>query len=145
MKKIISLVFLCFVLGLQMNAFAEKNTQISFPEAIRTCEKYSNTGEAKYANETFGIAITLEKTRNHCVYKEKIFQGKDYQLLTCKFNEYQAKFIADSTEKYNKHFAKEIAKNNIFEAKLTNNGEIFQKYLINNAICEITYSKKIAN
>ena len=35
----------------------------------------------------------------------------------------------------------ELDKNKIFEAKLTTNYEVFQKYLSNPNTCEITYSK----
>ena len=43
---------------------------------------------------------------------------------------------------YNNTFKKEISKNNIFSAKLTSNGEVFQKYLVDPKYCQITHSKK---
>lgn len=138
MKKILlslSFVFLA-IYTLKANAF------VSFPQAIKTCEKYSNNGAITQKGETFNILITLDKAKNKCTYKEKIYQGNDYQMLTCKFTQDQQEFISKSMLKFNQTFAKEIAKNNIFEAKLTTNAEVFQKYLANPEICQITHSKK---
>ncbi len=119
------------------------NAQQMFYEALKTCEKYSQSGTAGYKNETFGIQITLEKAKNNkCVYKEKIFQGADYQMLTCNFDQAQLPFLSGSMERYYNAYKKEIAKNKIFEAKMTTNGEIFQKYLIDKKYCQVTHSKK---
>lgn len=115
----------------------------SFPQAIKTCENYSKQGSITYNGEYFDILVTLEKAKdNKCVYKEKIYQDKDYQLLTCNFEQKQLGFLSDSMQRFNDTFKSQIAKNNIFEAKMTTNGEIFQRYLINPSYCKITHSKK---
>ena len=77
-----------------------------------------------------------------CIYKEKIFQGKNYQLLTCEFTQNELNYISNSMQRFNDTFRVQIAKNRIFEAKLTTNGEVFQKYLANPSYCKITHSKK---
>ena len=63
-------------------------------------------------------------------------------MLTCNFDKDQLLFMSDSMEKYSGIFKKELAKNKIFEAKMTTNGEVFQKYLANPKYCRITTSKK---
>ena len=121
----------------------ETQAQLSFPQAVATCEKYSQEGMAEFKNEYFNIQITLDKKRGGiCVYKEKIFQGKNYQLLTCEFGENELNYISNSMQRFNDTFKTQIAKNRIFEAKLTTNGEVFQKYLANPNYCKITHSKK---
>ena len=144
MKKIATTLMFCLLTSISTFA-AENRMQTDFTRAIKNCDKYSKEGSAKFNGEEFDIAITLDNTKKGCMYKEKIFQGKDYQQLTCNFSEKHLKFINDSMERYSAFFKKEIAKNPIFEAKLTTNGEIFQQYLINPEICKITYSKKKAN
>lgn len=91
----------------------------------------------------FDLLITLQKVKDVCVYKEKIIQNNKWQLLTCKFNENQIPFIADSMDRYSSTYRKQMDKNKIFEAKLTTNYEVFQKYLSNPQTCEITYSKNV--
>ena len=141
MKKISFLIILtvfCTVSGCY-TAFA---MQTNFSKALKTCEKFSQTGSIEKNNEVFNLLITLEKAKNgKCVYKEKIYQGKEYQMLTCNFDEGQLPFMSSSMEKYSEIFKKELAKNNIYEAKLTSNGEVFQKYLANPKYCIITHSK----
>lgn len=140
MKKI-SLLVAAFVLFLGIQS--KSSAQNIFYEALKTCENYSQAGVAGYNNETFGIQITLQKARNNkCVYKEKIYQGNDYQMLTCNFDEVQLPFLSSSMEKFYNTYKKEIAKNRVFEAKMTTNAEIFEKYLINTKFCDITHSKK---
>jgi 2',3'-cyclic-nucleotide 2'-phosphodiesterase (5'-nucleotidase family) len=79
--------------------------QSYFPQAIKTCEKYSQDGSASYNNETFGILITLQKSKNDmCTYKEKIYQGNEYQMLTCNFHSSQLADISDSMTRYNDTF-----------------------------------------
>ena len=63
-------------------------------------------------------------------------------MLTCEFNQTQQDFIANSMTRFSDMFKKQIEKNRIFEAKLTTNGEVFQKYLANPQYCKITHSKK---
>ena len=115
--------------------------QTEFSKALRTCETYRQDGSITHNGEVFDLTITLDKSRNKCVYKEKIYQGKKYQMLTCNFENGQLPAIADSMEKFTNFYKKEIAKNKIFEAKMTTNGEVFQKYLANPKYCTITHSK----
>ena len=115
--------------------------QTEFSKALRTCETYRQDGSITHNGEVFDLTITLDKSRNKCVYKEKIHQGKKYQMLTCNFENGQLPAIADSMEKYTNFYKKEIAKNKIFEVKMTTNGEVFQKYLANPKYCTITHSK----
>jgi hypothetical protein len=89
------------------------------------------------------VLITLEKgKKNKCIYKEKIYQGGNFHLLSCKFDSQDLANISSSMKKYNEVFRKQIAKNYIFSAKMTSNGEIFQTYLANPQYCEITNSKQ---
>lgn len=142
MKKILacSLFLVCFIISGSLIALGY---QTDFSKAVRTCENYSQTGSAEYEGEIFNILITLEKAKNGtCTYKEKIYQGKNYQMLTCHFNKENLPFIANSMEKFSETFKKELSKNKIFEAKLTTNGEVFQKYLANPKYCTISHSKQ---
>ncbi len=141
MKKsfLVASAFICTT-AICLSAYA---MQTNFSKALRTCEKFSQTGSIEKDNEVFNILVTLEKAKNgKCVYKEKIYQGSDYQMLTCNFDKDQLPFMSDSMEKYSGIFKKELAKNKIFEAKMTTNGEVFQKYLANPKYCHITTSKK---
>lgn len=140
MKKLLFYFLLVAFICLNTTYALESNQ--NFPQAIKTCMEYSQTGSIAHNGEVFNILITLEKSKNKCVYKEKIFQDKNYQLLTCNFDESQLPFLSDSMQRFNNTFKKEIAKNKIFEAKMTTNGEIFQKYLANPKYCQITHSKK---
>ena len=142
MKKIFhSLAIALFAIATINSANAQ--SLLSFPQAVATCEKYSQQGSIEHNNEIFNILITLEKKRgDSCIYKEKIFQGKNYQLLTCEFTQNELNYISNSMQKFNDTFRVQIAKNRIFEAKLTTNGEVFQKYLANPNYCKITHSKK---
>ena len=140
MKKIIMsvlIILLCFL------AISKVNAQSKFVNAIKTCEEYSNEGSVKYKNEVFNIRITLNKAKGKkCIYKEKIYQQKNYQMLTCEFKQKHQDYIAESMTKFHNEFASQIAKNNIFEAKLTSNAEVFQNFLVDQEICKITYSKQ---
>ncbi|MBR5303656.1 MAG: hypothetical protein IKU37_02385 [Candidatus Gastranaerophilales bacterium] len=140
MKKsfLIMISALLFVLSIY-SAYAQSN----FSQAIKTCENYSKNGSIKHNGEIFNLQITLTKAKNDkCIYREKIHQDKKHQTLTCEFKQIQQDFISDSMSRFNKIFEKEIAKNDIFEAKLTTNAEVFQKYLVDPQYCKITYSKK---
>lgn len=139
-RYIFNMFFVAFIVFLiNSSAFA----QLPFYEAVATCEEYKQEGSIDYSGETFDITITLNKTKNNkCIYKEKIHQNKSYQMLNCEFSKNQLGFLADSMKRFNQEFAKQIAKNRIFEAKMTTNGEIFQKYLVNPNFCTITHSKK---
>ncbi len=138
MKKF-KVIFAVFVLfSIFSPVFAENN----FSNALRNCGKYSKDGVIPYENQNFNVSINLEKSiKGGCIYKEKIHQDIGYELLTCNFTKNQLPYIADSMERFNQYYKKEIAKNSIFEAKMTSNGEVFEKYLANPAICNITYKK----
>ena len=141
MKK--TVVYLAFLAFIFFSYGFSANAQSAFLDAIKTCENYSKDGTIKHKGESFNISISLKKTRkNNCVYKEKIHQENGYQMLTCNFLPNQLEYIHDSMQRFSQEFKKQIAKNDIFEAKLTTNGEIFQKYLIDKQYCKITYSKK---
>lgn len=140
MKKnlILVLALLSFLVLNTKIAFAENN----FSKALRTCENYTKSGSIPFNGENFDLLITLNKTlKGQCIYKEKIIQPVGYELLTCTFSKDHLPFLADSMEKYNQTFKKEIAKNDIFEAKMTTNGVVFKKYLSNPELCKITSKK----
>ena len=141
MKKNIALISIAF-LTLFAHNFA--TAQSSFSQAVKTCETYSKEGIINHNSEAFNLLITLKQNKKNdkCIYKEKIYQDKDYQMLTCEFKQKHLGFISESMDKFGKIYYKEIAKNPIFEAKLTTNAEVFQKYLADPEICKITYSKK---
>ncbi len=141
MKFCIKNLTVCLILMVLISIFTKCVAQNPFSDAMRTCETYSKQGSIPYDNENFGVLITLQKKGDKCVYKEKIFQDKKSQTLTCNFQQHQWAPIADSMEKFNTAFKKEIIKNPIFEAKLTTNGEVFQKYLADPKNCSITHSK----
>lgn len=141
MKNFVFNIFLLASLVLITNNTAL--AQLPFSEAVATCETYSQEGSIEHSGETFDLLITLNKSKGGgCIYKEKIYQNKNYQMLTCEFNKNQLSYISNSMKKFSKEFEKQIAKNKIFEAKLTTNGEVFQKYLANPNYCKITHSKK---
>ena len=137
MKKALYITFFAFLFCFfSTNVFALSN----FSQALSTCENYSKEGSIKHKNETFDLLITLNKAKNgKCVYKEKIYQDDNYQMLTCNFEKSQLEFLSKSMEEFNTTFRKQIAQNNIFEAKMTTNGVIFQKYLIDPQYCKITH------
>ncbi len=113
----------------------------AFTTAVETCQKYSKTGNIARNGEVYNLLITLENKGNHCQYKEKITYGVDYSLLTCNFPKTSLSYLANSMREYNDNFQAQIAKDNIYEAKLTNNYYIFEKYLANPQYCNITSSK----
>ena len=137
MKKFImglfvaSAVFLC----------ATVNAENAFTTALKTCAPYSQQGSAINAGQLYNITITLEKKQKNCIYKEKISQGSGFQMLTCHFPSEDLGFIADNMSNFTTVYKDQVAKNKIFEAKLTNNYDIFEKYLINPNFCKITTSK----
>lgn len=137
MKKALFGFIALFLAFLYSSALAEN----SFVKSLRTCEKYSQLGGAEHGSEFYNILITLDKTKNGCIYKEKIYQRSGYQMLTCNFEMGQLPKIADSMDKFTKAYSAEVAKNKIYEAKLTSNGEIFENYLINPKYCTVTRSK----
>ena len=138
MKKIFLITTIAFLIATTFYA----NAQSNFIQAIKNCENYSKSGSITRNGETFNLLITLEKTKNNkCIYKEGIYQNKNSQVLTCHFNQTQQDFIAKSMYNFTEKYKQEIAKNDIFEAKLTTNVEVLQNYLANPEICTITQSK----
>lgn len=138
-KTLLKLLIFIFVFSIADVAFAETE----FVKSLRTCEKYSQTGSVRYNDEIFNLTITLDpKTNNRCQYKEKITQGNDYELLTCYFDKTQLPFMAESMQKFSDLYKKELIKNKIYEAKMTTNAEVFNKYLANPKYCTITHSKR---
>ena len=142
MKKFfinIALVLMTFVAINQIAC-----AQLPFAQAIATCEEYNQEGTIEFSGEAFNLTITLNKAKkgDKCIYKEKIHQNKSYQMLTCQFSKNQLSALSNSMTRFNQEFKKQIDKNRIFEAKMTTNGEIFQKYLVNPNYCNITHSKK---
>ena len=141
MKKILSIIVLLIVFG-SFAAILKAYAQGSFYEAIKTCEPYSEIGSAKNAQGAiFGIQVTLEKTKNSCVYKEKVYQGQFYQLLTCKFDDAVLPVLSTSMAKYSQTYKKQIDENHIFGATMTHNQEVFDDFLINENYCKITGSR----
>ena len=138
MKKFQAVFLLVIVFSIFSPVFAENN----FSKALRNCGKYTKNGVIPYKNQNFNVSISLEKNlKGACIYKEKVYQSSGFELLTCNFNKNQLPIIADSMERYNQYYKNQIAQNDIFEAKMTTNGEVFGEYLANPAICNITYKK----
>lgn len=138
MKKTLFIFMISLFMCMQAMA------QTEFTNALQTCEKYSQDGSIPYQGQVFNLKITLEKGKNgKCTYKEKIYQDSTgYELLTCNFDKDQLKFVANSMIEYSNLFKNELAKNKIFEAKLSSNGVVFQKYLVDKKYCQITHFKK---
>ena len=135
-------LFCLFLLVVALGVAVEKSiAKTKFSNAIATCEEYYQDGSIKYQNEYFNLTITLKPKGDKCIYKEKIHQGEDFQMLTCKFNKSQQKFISESMDRFYNTIQTQIGKNPIFEAKLTSNAEVFQKYLVDNQYCQISHSK----
>ena len=140
MKKIL---FCLALLIAFMGVAIEKSTaKTKFSKALLSCEEYYQDGAIKHQNELFNLTITLSPKGDKCIYKEKIHQNKSYQMLTCEFSKNQQGVLSNSMTRFNQEFKKQIDKNRIFEAKMTTNGEIFQKYLVDPKYCKITHSKK---
>ena len=139
MKKLFLLLILTLIFIGTLKSFAY---QSPFSKALRTCQNYSQNGSIFHQGMKFDIMVALEKNKNSCVYKEKIYQNDKYQMLTCQFPPDSLTFMADSMERFYSAFPKEFEKNKIFEAKMTTNGEIFKKYLADPKYCKITYTKK---
>ena len=139
MKKVLSCLFILVAL---MGIVIEKAyAKTKFASSMSTCQEYYQDGSIKHQNEFFNLTITLKPKGDKCIYKEKIYQGEYYQMLTCKFNKQQQAFISDSMDRFYNAFKTQINKNPIFEAKLTSNAEVFQRYLVDQQYCEITHSK----
>ena len=137
MKKIFSFM----VLSLLFMSGIANSMENTFPEALKTCQKYSKTQDLVRYGSVFTLSITLENKANGCVYKEKISQGQDYNLMTCTFPKNTLSVLSDLMSEYNKQYKTQIAKENIFEAKMTNNYTIMEKYLANPKYCKITANR----
>lgn len=135
MKKILSAIVITLLF--RTCAFS----QTDFTKALKTCDKFSQSGAIDYSGQRYNLLITLDKTKKSCIYKEKIYQISGQQQLTCNFPFEQLEAIANSMDKFTSAYKNEIAKNKIYEAKLTANGEIFEQYLINPKYCKITRLK----
>ena len=120
MKKIVFNSFIVFTLLLSACVFAQN----SFTKALRTCEKYSQLGGVALGDQYYNILITLDKNKKSCTYNEKIYQSSGYQLLSCNFKTEQLGTIADIMDNFTEAYKKEVAKNKIYEAKLTNTRNI---------------------
>ncbi len=140
MKK--SCLFVIFIAVFCIFGIACAKEELTFPQALKTCETYSQNGSAAHQNTTFNLNISLEKKANKCVYKEKISLGKEYELLTCNFSMSDLEAMSKYMQDYNNVFKNEIAKNKIFGAKMTSNALVFQKYIADPKNCQITHSKK---
>ena len=117
--------------------------QTAFLEALNSCNPYTQEGMLSHKGVMYNIVISLKKLKDgKCQYKESISQINKVNTLTCKFNETQINYITDSMKRFYSTFEEEIAKNRIYEAKLTTNGEIFQEILINKTYCTIEESSK---
>ena len=140
--RIFSMIYIVLffsILILQNRAFC----QTEFLNALKTCENFTQEGSIEKNNELYNLKITLKKLKNDkCQYREKITQAIQEQTLICNFNKEQIYFITNSMLEFYKAFPKEIAKNKIFEAKLSTNGVIFQKYLIDKNYCTIEQLKR---
>ncbi len=137
MKKLLTGLFMVSVVFLS----GISNAENSFTTALKTCAKYSQQGGAMHSGQYYNILITLDKNRNNCVYKEKIYQDSGYQMLTCNFKKSDLEYLSGSMSNFTTVYKDQVDKNKIYEAKLTNNFEIFEKYLINPKYCKITMSK----
>jgi len=139
MKKIL---FLSALLGLIFISSQADANQMKFHEAIKTCETFEQLGAIPYKSQIFDIKVNIEKKRNKCVYTEKIFQGKDYHLLTCNFKMEDLDYISNSMKRFTESYPKQMEKNRIFEAKMTTNAEIYNNYVADPKYCTITNSLK---
>ena len=135
MKKLTTYMFLTALLFFSF--CANCLAQNSFSKALETCEEYILNGTGNAGNDIYDISISLKPKGKVCVYKEKIYQGKDVRTLNCEFEKNQLGFISESMRRYNETYKREIAMNPIFEAKMTSNTEIFQKYLMNPSYCKM--------
>lgn len=137
MKK--SFLYLCLVIlllfGFSASALCE---ELSFSDALKTCKKYYKQQELPRFGTSFTLTISLENKSGNCVYKEKISQGEDYNLLTCNFPKTSLDFISKTMEDYNAQYKTEIAKEKIFEAKMSSSNVMMDKYLGDPKYCKIT-------
>ena len=136
MKK--TLILVAVILFGALQVFAETE----FSKALLNCDSYTQDGSIPYAGQIFNLKITLQKSKGKCVYKEKIYQDIGYEQLTCNFDKDGMKYISNSMSEFADVYKKEIAKNRIFEAKLTSNPDVFQKYLVEKKYCQISHFKK---
>ena len=139
MKKSLLVIFV--FTSFCLSAIAE---DISFPAALKNCDKFHITDSASYNGMFYDVTISLDKTKNYCVYKEKIAKtAKEYSLLTCNFDMRLMDTLSQKMQKFNDKYKKELAKKPLFRAKMTSNKEIFEEYIVNPAYCKVTtYPKK---
>jgi len=119
-------------------AFGETN----FSRAIATCENFKQSEILIHQNEAYNVTVTLEKNKkNQCVYQEKITIGKNIHLLTCSFGQKEMKHISQLMSDFSNRFKVHMQNHPLYEAKLSTNSEIFQKYLTDNTYCKISGSQ----
>ena len=111
---------------------------LSFCDAIRHCNKTL----AKILKGVYNIKVTLNKSKNKCVYNEKIYQGDTHQTLVCEFDSSQLENMANLMNAFYKAYPTQIAKNNIFEAKMSSNRDILKHYLMNPKYCKVIQSER---
>lgn len=141
MKKISLLVCLVLLYACCVCHIAYSASS-SFSYSLKSCQKYSKSADITRNGETYNMTITLDNKGNNCIYKEHVSQGPDFATLTCTFPKDALSFLSSTMEKYNDDFKVQIQKEPIFEAKMTNNNIIFQKYLADPHYCKITNSNK---
>ena len=139
-KSLFLLSVLLFTMFFNINAYADES---NFARALRTCNPYILDDSLTRNGQTFNIAVSLEKSKKKsCIYKEKIYQGIEYQMLTCDINNDNLSQIADIMEKHYQNHKQEIQKERIFEAKMTSNNELLKTFLSDPKRCNITYASK---
>lgn len=137
-KNFIFCLVLFFLISTTLVSFSKES---EFSKAIKTCQNYTKNQDIIRGGEFFNIKVSLENKGNACVYKEKISQGDEFFVLTCNFSKNVLNYLSGQMEIYNDTYKNQIAKENIFEAKMTNNPAILDKYLSNPQYCNITTSK----
>lgn len=137
MKKVLINIFFMslavFFLSAQVNA------ETNFSRAIATCEDFNQKEIIVQNNEAYNVSVSLEKgKKNNCIYKEKITIGKNTHLLTCTFDKKAMTEISQLMSDFSNRFKSHMIKNPIYEAKLSTNAEIFQRYLTDIQYCKIS-------
>lgn len=136
MKKIAILSFAFSFFLLNANVYAT-----DFSNAIKVCAPFSASENIYKTDSVVNLKITLEKKANKCIYKEKITFSSGSHLMTCSFNQSDLESISLAMEEYYRADKAELDKNKIFQAKMTSNDKLFEKYLTNPKYCNITADK----
>ena len=136
MKKIAILSFVFSFFLLNTNAFAS-----DFSKAIKTCAPFSAVEDIYKTNAIVNLKITLEKKGNKCIYKENITFSAGSHLMTCMFEQSDLETISLAMEEYYRADKAALDRNKIFQAKMTSNDRLFEKYLTNPKYCNIAADK----